>query len=163
MGDSDPTDIYSFTVEDISGRDFNMSQYKNCVVIIVNVASASEYADRDYTQLQELYEKYADRGLRVVAFPCNQFDALETKSNAAIRVFAKRKHASFDLCAKIDVTGDEAIPLFTFLREHDNTPGEIPGNFTKFLVDRKGIPRHRFGEHVEPLGITSYIENLLDE
>ena len=155
--------IYDFSIEDINGKDINMSNYQCCVVIIVNVASESEHAEKNYSQLQELYEKFGDRGLRIIGFPCNQFDSQEPKSNAAIRVFAKKRGVTFDMAAKIDVNGDDAIPLFTFLKAHENTNGEITGNFTKFFVDRQGTPRYRFGEYAEPNETIDFLRELIEE
>ena len=162
-----PDTIFDYTVEDIDGRDLNMSKYKDYVIVIVNVASQSEFADRDYEQLQELYEKYADRRFKVVGFPCNQFNSEEPKSNAAIKAFTKRMHVSFDMCAKVDVNGGNAIPLYNFLTSHQNTRGvyanNVSWNFTKFLVDRRGIPRKRYNEDVEPWAMANDIVALLDE
>ena len=161
------TNIYSFTVEGIDGKDINLSQYEGRVLIIVNVASAAEHTERDYEQLQELYEKYKDGGLRVIGFPCNQFDGKEPKSNAAIRVFAKKRGVTFDMAAKVDVNGDDAIPLYQFIRTHENTcrypDNEIAGNFTKYVVDRNGIPRRRADEQEEPSSLEGLIEVLLNE
>ena len=160
--------IYQFTVEDINGKDINMSKYQNLVLIIVNVASAAENTDRDYEQLQELYEKYQETGLRIIGFPCNQFGGQEPKSNAAIRVFAKKRGVTFDMAAKIDVNGDDTIPLYEFLKNHENTSGagatpDVPGNFTKFLVDRYGVPRKRFYPEDEPNSMANDIESLISE
>ena len=159
--------VYEFSVEDCNGKDFNMSDYQGYVLIIVNVASEDENTERDYEQLQELYEKYQETGLRILAFPCDQIDGKEPKSNAAIRVFARKRGAKFTICSKVDVNGDTAIPLYDFIKNHPNVSGEfsteITSNFTKFVVDRFGKPRRRFPGQDEPKDMTDYIEMYLSQ
>ena len=124
--------------------------------------------DTAYPQLQELYEKYSQQGLRILAFPSNQFLSQEPKSDSEIKQFAtEQKKATFDLFSKVSVNGNSAIPLFKFLRNHKNTPGvlvnSIKWNFTKFLIDRSGIPRKRFAPNVQPKDLHKDIEDLLAE
>ena len=124
--------------------------------------------DSNYLQLQQLHEKYSQQGLRILAFPCNQFNGQEPKPNSEIKSFAiEKKKVDFDMFAKIDVNGNNASSLYTFLKNHKNTSGflfnAIKWNFTKFLVDRRGIPRFRYSPTVKPNDIAKDIEALLAE
>ena len=122
----------------------------------------------NYQQLQELHEKYSQQGLKILAFPCNQFQGQEPKSNPEIKKFATEdKKAAFDLFAKINVNGNNASPLYNFLKSHKNTSGflfnAIKWNFTKFLVDRRGVPRKRYSPTVKPNDMSKDIDELLAE
>lgn len=143
--------IYDFQANNIDGNGVDLEKYRGKVVVILNVATNWGLANTNYNQLQALYTKYEAQGLRVAAFPCNQFHGQEPGTNAEIkaRVLAKY-HITFDLYAKIDVNGADAHPLFKFLKRKQPgsmgwlTGGRIPWNFTKYLVDRKGNPIARF-------------------
>ena len=168
MAKERPKDIFGFTVKDIEGKDVDLSIYKGYVSLIVNVASAWGLTRTNYTQLQELYEKYSENGLKILAFPCNQFNSQEPKSNEEIKEFARvEMKATFDLFSKVKVNGDDAIPLFKFLRNNKQTSGflvnALKWNFTKFLIDRQGVPRKRFAPNVNPVDMTKDIEKLLNE
>jgi len=163
-----PKNILGFIVTDIDGKDVSLSSYKGYVSIIVNVASAWGLTKTNYTQLQDLYEKYSKDGLKILAFPCNQFNNQEPKSNEEIKKFAREEmKATFDLFSKIKVNGDDAIPLFKFLRSNKKTSGFLTNalkwNFTKFLIDRQGIPQKRFAPNDNPIDMTKDIEKLLAE
>ncbi|KAI8423658.1 hypothetical protein MSG28_012710 [Choristoneura fumiferana] len=114
---SPPKTAYDFTVKDINGKEVRLEKYKGYVSIIVNVASQCGYTDNHYKQLSELYEKYASRGLRILAFPCNQFGGQEPGSPRDILAFAKNRSVKFDLFEKVEVNGDNAHPLWKFLKE----------------------------------------------
>jgi len=119
-----------------------------------------------YPQLQELYLKYADRGLVVLAFPCNQFGKQEPGTNQEIKSFVKEKHSiTFPMFDKIEVNGPNAHPLFLFLRAKlTGTLGSsIKWNFTKFLSDRNGIPKYRYSPTAKPASFEDAIVKLLDE
>jgi glutathione peroxidase len=106
-----------------------------------------------YEQLQKLYAKFNQSGFEVLAFPCNQFGKQEPGSNAEIKKkIEERWHASFPIFDKIDVNGKDAHPIFNFLRAQlTGTLGSsIKWNFTKFLCDRQGVPRKRYGPSVKP-------------
>lgn len=122
----------------------------------------------NYVQLEELHQKYSSKGLSILAFPCNQFGQQEPGSNAEIKKFAHENyHVHFDMFAKIDVNGDCAAPLYKYLKSHKNGRGTLTNaikwNFTKFLVDRQGVPAARFGSNVDPKSaeIVDSIEKLL--
>jgi len=145
------TTIYDFEANTIDGNGVSLSQYRGNVVVILNVATNWGLANTNYNQLQALYTQYKDQGLRVAAFPCNQFGGQEPGTNAEIKARVLAKYGiTFDLFAKIDVNGDDAHPLWKFLKKEQPGPmswvtgGKIPWNFTKFLIDRQGNPVDRF-------------------
>jgi len=113
----------------------------------------------------ELDRRYRSRGLRILAFPCNQFGSQEPGSNADIAAFAQKFGAEFDIFDKVNVNGNRALPAIAFLK--DRLPGSfgkfIKWNFTKFLVDRNGIPCKRFGPKESPLSFEDEIVKLLDD
>lgn len=152
--------IYDFTVKDLQGREVKLDKYKGFVLIIVNVATYCGLTDSNYKQLNDLYEKYAyTRGLRILAFPCNQFGGQEPGTQDEILEFTRSRGVQFDLFEKIEVNGDNAHPLWQFLKTSiRGTMGDfIKWNFSKFIVDRNGVPVERFGPTVEPKDLESYL------
>jgi len=111
-----------------------------------------------------LHDELYARGLRILAFPCNQFGRQERGSPKEIRAFADGYGARFDIYAKVNVNGRSADPVFTYLKRHlsDGLGSSIKWNFTKFLVDRDGKPRRRFSPSTRPLALRADIERLLD-
>jgi len=156
--------IYDFSVEDIHRKERKLDQYKDKVVLIVNVASKCGFTPQ-YKGLEALYEKLHSRGLEVLGFPCNQFGAQEPGNETEIAQFCDLNYGvTFPLFAKIDVNGSTAAPLYQYLKKAK--PGllgseAIKWNFTKFLVDRKGNVVERYAPNVEPAAIAGDIENLL--
>jgi glutathione peroxidase len=133
------------------------------VVLVVNVASKCGFTPQ-YAGLQALWEKYRDRGLVVLGFPCDQFARQEPGDDAEIRSFCSLNYGvDFPLYAKIEVNGPGAHPLFVWLR--DETKGllgdRVKWNFTKFLVDREGRVVRRYAPTVEPAALEAEIEKLL--
>jgi len=156
--------VYDFAVQDIHGREQKLDQYKDKVMLIVNVASKCGFTPQ-YKGLESLYEKMHSRGLEVLGFPCNQFGAQEPGTEKDIESFCELNYGvKFLLFAKIDVNGDGAAPLYKYLKKEK--PGllgseAIKWNFTKFLVDRKGRVIERYAPNVEPQAIAPDIEKLL--
>jgi glutathione peroxidase len=156
--------VYDFAVKDIHGREQKLDQYKDKVMLIVNVASKCGFTPQ-YKGLESLYEKMRSRGLEVLGFPCNQFGAQEPGTEKEIESFCDLNYGvKFPLFAKIDVNGDGAAPLYKYLKKE--RPGllgseAIKWNFTKFLVDRKGRVIERYAPNVEPQAIAPDIEKLL--
>jgi glutathione peroxidase-family protein len=113
--------------------------------------------------MQPLYEKFKDQGFAIAAFPCNQFGNQEPGTNAEVKLFAQKYGATYDLYAKIDVNGDTAHPLWKFLKKKQGgTLGDfIKWNFTKFLVDRNGVPVKRYAPTSDPNSIIPDIEKEL--
>jgi len=119
----------------------------------------------NYEQLEPLFQKYKDRGFAVAAFPCNQFGSQEPGTNAEIREFANGYGVTFDMYAKINVNGSEAHPLYDFLKKKQGgTLGSfIKWNFSKFLVDRHGVPVKRYAPTTDPNDIIPDIEKELEK
>jgi len=158
--------IHEFTVVDSHGNDVSLDKYKGNVVLIVNIASNCGLTKNNYAKLMELKNKYYDEGLRILSFPCNQFaHQMPEEDGEAMACHLKAANAEFgDVFKKINVNGDNAIPLYNFLK-HKLTGtlgmGFIKWNFTKFLVDKNGIPVERFSPTTDPLNISKKIEELL--
>ncbi len=142
-----------FVVQDIDGKDVELSRYRGSVVLIVNVASRCGLTPQ-YEQLQKLHERYAGRGLRILAFPSNDFGNQEPGTNEQIREFCRTRYGvSFDVFSKVRVKGKEACELYRFLTSPQTGgryAGEIRWNFTKFLLDRRGQVIRRFEPRVRP-------------
>lgn len=157
-------DIYQFSANNTSGQSVDLSTYKDKVVLIVNTASDCGFTPQ-YKGLQDLYQKYQPEGFEVLAFPCNQFKQQEKGSDAEIQQFCDlRFNIQFPLFGKIDVNGDNAHPLFNFLKSE--APGVlgskgIKWNFTKFLVNKQGKVIKRFAPTTKPEAIESDIKSLL--
>jgi glutathione peroxidase len=158
--------VYEFTLDAINGTPTSLASYQGKVMLIVNVASQCGYTYQ-YEGLQALYAKYKDKGLVIVGFPANNFGGQEPGSNAEIGAFCKSKFGvTFPMFSKISVAGKDKAPLYRFLTDQAANPktgGEIPWNFTKYLVDRKGKVLARFDAPVEPGSkeLTSAIEAAL--
>ena len=156
--------IYDIPVTDIHGKEQKLDQYKDKVLLIVNTASKCGFTPQ-YKGLEAVYEKMHDRGLEVLGFPCNQFGAQEPGDEQQIESFCEINYGvTFPLFAKIDVNGDNAAPLYKYLKKEK--PGllgseAIKWNFTKFLVDRNGKVVERYAPKVEPEAIAGDIEKLL--
>ena len=142
-----------FTMKSLDGKPVELKSYEGKVVLIVNVASQCGLTPQ-YEQLQALHEKYADKGLAVLGFPCNQFGKQEPGSEDEIREFCSKNYGvKFDMFSKIDVNGDSACDLYKFLKSMDTKPaekGEISWNFEKFLIDRHGKVIARFSPRTKP-------------
>ncbi|CBW25624.1 glutathione peroxidase [Halobacteriovorax marinus SJ] len=156
--------IYDYKVKNNKNEEIDLSEYKDKVLLIVNTASKCGFTPQ-YEGLQELYKKYKDQGLEVLAFPCNQFGSQEPGSNEEIASFCDLQfNISFPLFDKIDVNGDGTHPLYQYLKEQ--APGllgskKIKWNFTKFLVSKDGAKITRFAPTSKPESLESDIKNLL--
>lgn len=156
--------IYDYEVKTIDGETTTLAPYKGQVMLIVNVASKCGYTPQ-YEGLQALYEKYKARGFVVLGFPCDQFAHQEPGTEAEIKNFCRVNFGvTFPMFAKISVNGDDAHPLYRFLKSEK--PGflgteAIKWNFTKFLIDRDGTVVERYAPSTKPKEIESNIEKLL--
>ncbi len=133
--------FYDFSATDIDGHNVSMSKFKGKKVLVVNVASECGNTPQ-YTQLQELYEKYGDEKFTIVGFPANNFGAQEPGSNAEIKSFCMVKyHVTFPMMAKISVKGDDMDPLYKWLTtksENGVLDAPVTWNFQKFMIDENG-------------------------
>lgn len=160
--------VLDFSMKDIEGKTVDLSKYKGEVVLIVNVASKCGYTPQ-YADLQKVYEQYKDRGFTILAFPANQFGAQEPGTNAEIKAFCTKNYGvTFPVFSKIVVKGEGIHPLYQYLTSEKTDPkfsGEIPWNFTKFLVDRDGevIARFKPGDKPTSEPVIEAIEKALRE
>ncbi len=155
--------IYEFEMAGNDGKPVKLSKYKGHPLLIVNTASLCGFTPQ-YKDLEELFQKYKDKGLRIASFPANEFGAQEPGSDAEIKSFCLTKYAlSFDLYSKIVVKGAGIHPLYKYLTTEAGFNGDIPWNFSKFLVDKDGQVVARYGPEANPVGkeITGKIEALL--
>jgi glutathione peroxidase len=154
--------LYDINVLTIQGESKSMADYKGKVLLIVNTASKCGLTPH-YKGLQHLYETYADQGLVVLGFPCNQFAGQEPGTEAEIQSFCETNyHVTFPMFAKVDVKGDHAHPLFTYLVNHTPAPyhtGDIEWNFAKFLVNAEGQIIKQYSARTEPAKIQ---QDILD-
>ena len=160
--------VLDFKVKDIDGKEVDLSKYKGEVLLIVNTASKCGLTPQ-YEALESLYEAHKSKGFAVLAFPANEFKGQEPGTNAEIKEFCTTKYnVTFPVFSKIVVKGDGMHPLYQYLTAKDTDPdyaGEIPWNFTKFLVNRKGQIVARFDPKVTPDSpeVTKAIEAALAE
>ena len=156
--------IYDFKVTTITGQEKSISDYKGKVLLIVNVASKCGFTPQ-YAGLEKLHETYHDKGLSVLGFPCNQFKEQEPEDEKAIQNFCTLNFGvKFDMFSKIKVNGDDAHPLYKYLKKEQTGflgTESIKWNFTKFLVDRDGNVVERFGSSTKPKELIKEIESLL--
>ena len=153
--------FYDLCARTIDGEDVPLEQFRGSVLLIVNVASRCVFTGQ-YEQLQSLYETYRSRGLIILGFPCNQFGAQESESEASIKEFCSLKYnVSFPMFSKIDVNGPHTHPLYVFLKSKAKGllgSESIKWNFTKFLVGRNGIVLGRFFSTTSPKSLAHAIE-----
>ena len=157
------TTLADFSATGIDGTDTDLSTYAGKVVLVVNTASQCGFTPQ-YKGLQELQDTYADRGLVVLGFPCDQFGGQEPGDEAAISDFCERNFGvTFPLFAKVDVNGPEAHPLWVWLKDAKGgvLGSKIKWNFTKYLVGRDGEVIGRYSPTTEPAKIAKDIEEAL--
>ena len=155
--------VYDFSAKLNNGANQSLADYKGKVLLIVNTASQCGFTPQ-YKGLQELYAKYHDKGLEVLGFPCDQFGHQEPGSDADIASFCELNYGvSFPLFSKIEVNGDNADPLYKWLKsEKGGLLGDaIRWNFTKFLVNKQGTVIDRFAPNTKPEKIVADIEREL--
>ena len=155
------TTAHDFDAKTITGQQKSLRDYAGKVMLIVNVASECGLTPQ-YDGLEKLHEKYAERGLRVLGFPANEFGAQEPGTNEKIQEFCRTQYGvKFDMFGKVVVKGQGIHPLFDWLTKE--TGGEIKWNFGKFLVGKNGEILARFEPKVEPTSpeVTQAIEKAL--
>ena len=157
------TTLSDFTATSIDGRPVPLSTYDGKVTLVVNTASQCGFTPQ-LEGLEQLHRQYADQGLAVLGFPCNQFGKQDPGSNEEIGAFCQKNYGvSFDMFEKVDVNGDDAHPVYQWLREEKRgLLGEkIKWNFTKFLVGKDGRVIKRYGSTTKPEKLTGDIEKAL--
>ena len=178
--------IYDYKVKDKKGEDVSIADYKGKVLLIVNTATGCGFTPQ-YEGLEELYEKYHDKGLEILDFPCNQFGHQAPGTMDEIHEFCTAKYQTkFDQLAKIDVNGENEIPLYTYLKNEQpkeevkgiknkmaisgikkisktyQKESDIVWNFTKFLVDRSGNVVKRYDPTFLPKDMEDDIKKCLE-
>ena len=178
--------IYDISVKNANGEDVSLSDYKGNVIIVVNTATGCGFTPQ-YKPLEEMYEKYHDKGLEIIDVPCNQFAGQAPGSDEEIHEFCTLKYnTKFPQMKKSDVNGDNAIELFTFLKSQKGFEGfgkgpkalamaamckaankdyksspDIKWNFTKFVIDRNGEVVARFEPTHSMMELEKLVEKLI--
>lgn len=155
--------IYSFMVKDSRGSEKALADFQGKVLLIVNTASKCGFTPQ-YAGLQQLYNDWRDRGVEILAFPCDQFGHQEPGTDDEIQQFCQLNYGvTFPVFSKIEVNGENAHPLFQYLTEKKPGPQgrDIQWNFTKFLIDREGNVVERFEPAVTPETLGPAFEKLL--
>ena len=160
----DTTTFYDFEAAKLNGERLSLEHYKGKTVIVVNTASKCGLTPQ-YEGLEKLFQKYKDKGLVILGFPCNQFGNQEKGTSDEIQEFCQMNYGvSFPMFEKIEVNGKNAHPLFKFLKSKLSgglLGSKIKWNFTKFLVDKNGTPVKRFAPTTNPEKIEKDIERII--
>jgi glutathione peroxidase len=157
------TSLSDFSAHTLTGQEQDLAAYAGKVVLVVNTATACGLTPQ-FTGLETIYEKYVDQGLVILGFPCNQFAGQEPRDEAGIGEFCQKNYGvSFPMFEKIDVNGDDAHPLYKWLKnEKGGVLGDaIKWNFTKFLVGKDGQVIKRYSPTTEPEKLIPEIEAAL--
>ncbi|MEZ7874009.1 MAG: glutathione peroxidase [Bacteroidales bacterium] len=155
--------FYDFEVVTIQEKRVSMAEYKGKTVIVVNTASKCGLTPQ-FEGLERLYQKYKDRGLVILGFPCNQFANQESGSASEIQEFCQLNYGvTFPMFAKVDVNGPTAHPLFVYLKFKLGSifGSKIKWNFNKFVIDKNGKPVKRFAPFTKPEKMESFLEKIL--
>ena len=177
--------FYDHIIKTRKGEELDLSTLKGKVVLVVNTATGCGFTPQ-YEGIEKLYEKYHDQGFEVLDFPCNQFGNQAPGSDAEIHEFCTARYKTqFEQMSKIDVNGENELPLYTFLKQEQpdddvqgmknkmtmkaieklstscKKPGDIKWNFTKFLVDKEGKVIARYSPTCEPAKIDEEIAKLI--
>ncbi|MBQ8043972.1 MAG: glutathione peroxidase [Clostridia bacterium] len=156
-------EIYDFKVKDNKGTEVSLKDYKGKVLLIVNTATGCGFTPQ-YDGLQDLYEKYKEKGFEILDFPCNQFGAQAPGTAEEIESFCNARFGiTFKQFAKIEVNGENEEPLYKYLKSQKRglLSSNVKWNFTKFLVDRNGKVVGRFAPTITPDKLEKNIEGLL--
>ena len=156
--------IYDFEIESITGEKINLSKYKNKPILLVNVASQCGFT-KQYEDLQNLWEKYQDKGLIVIGLPSNQFGGQEPGSNEDIKKFCETNfNINFLITDKYEVKGKNAHPIYVWAKKNFGNSAVPKWNFHKILINKDGKVEDTFSSFVDPMSkkITKKIENLLN-
>ena len=156
--------VYDFNAVDIQGNERALSDFKGKVLLIVNTASKCGFTPQ-FEGLEVMYKNLHDKGLEVLGFPCNQFAQQDKGSDSEIAGFCMKNYGvSFPMFSKIEVNGDNAHPLYQYLKKEARGilgTQKIKWNFTKFLINQQGEVVKRFAPTTKPEDITKHVEALL--
>ena len=155
--------FFDHKIKNINNEIINLDQYKGKTILLVNVASKCGFT-KQYTGLQELYEKYKDKDFYVIGVPSNQFGGQEPGSNAEIKNFCETNfNITFPLTDKVDVKGDNAHEIYKWAKKNYGNSAVPKWNFHKILINKDGKIHETFGSFTDPLSkkIITIIENIL--
>ncbi|PWO01350.1 glutathione peroxidase [Tilletiopsis washingtonensis] len=156
--------FYDLKAQRPKGTELEFGELKGKVVLIVNTASKCGFTPQ-FEELEELHKKYADKGLKVIGFPCNQFAGQDPGDDDAIGSFCQKNYGvSFDIMAKSDVNGANTNEVFKYLKKEKGGllgTSSIKWNFSKFLIDANGKVVERYSPTTKPASIAPRIEELL--
>lgn len=155
--------FYTFSARSLQGREISMETYKGKTVLVVNTASKCGLTPQ-FEGLEKLHQKYKDKGLVILGFPCNQFAGQEPGDEKSIAEGCVVNYGvTFQMFSKIDVNGKNAHPIYKYLKKELGSilGGRIKWNFTKFLIDKNGNPVKRFSPSTEPEKIDIYLQKFL--
>ncbi len=157
------TNLYDFSATSITGEETPLATFEGKTVLVVNTASKCGFTPQ-YEGLEKLHEEFSDEGLVVLGFPCDQFGHQEPGDEGEIQEFCQLNYGvSFPMFAKVEVNGDDAHPLYKWLRSEKGGAlgSKIKWNFTKFLVGRDGKPVKRYGSTTKPEKLATDVEKAL--
>jgi glutathione peroxidase len=153
--------FYQFSAKTLQGKEINMEQFRGKTILVVNTASKCGLTPQ-FEGLENLYQKYKDKGLIILGFPCNQFANQEPGDEKSISEGCLINYGvSFPMFSKIEVNGENAHPIYKYLKKELSGlfGGKIKWNFTKFLIDAEGNPVKRFSPVTKPEKIDKYLMN----
>ena len=161
---SQEKNVYSFQAKTLNGEEISLEKFQGKALLIVNVASKCGFTPQ-YKGLEEIYRKYKGQGFEILGFPCNQFGAQEPGDADEIKNFCSLTYdVSFPMFQKVDVNGENAHPLYKFLKKEEKGilgTEAIKWNFTKFLIDKKGNVVDRYAPQTKPEDLGKDIEKVL--
>ena len=155
--------FFDFDIKDINEENFALKNLKDKTVLLVNVASNCGFT-KQYAELQELYEKYSEKGLVVLGVPSNQFGGQEPGSNNEIKDFCETNfNITFPMTTKIDVKGENAHPIYLWAKENYGNTAVPKWNFHKILINKQGKIEDTYSSFTKPMSkkLTSKIEEIL--
>jgi len=155
--------FFDFKINDINEKTFALKQFKDKTILLVNVASNCGFT-KQYSELQELYDEYNDKGLVVLGVPSNQFGGQEPGSNNEIKDFCKTNfNITFPMTAKIDVKGENAHPIYLWAKENHGNSAVPKWNFHKILINKDGKIEETYSSFTKPMSkkLINKIEEIL--
>ena len=158
------TQFYEFSAQTLQGKEIKMDAYKGKTILVVNTASKCGLTPQ-FEGLEKLNQKYKDKGLVILGFPCNQFAGQEPGDEKSISEGCVINYGvTFQMFSKIDVNGESAHPIYKYLKNELSglLGNKIKWNFTKFLIDQNGKPLKRFSPTTKPEKIDKYLETILN-
>lgn len=155
--------FFDLSAKNIQGKEISMQEYKGKIILVVNTASKCGFTPQ-LEGLEKIYKKFSDKNFVILGFPCNQFGNQEPGDEKSISEGCLINYGvTFPMFSKVDVNGENAHPIFKFLKNQQNgiLGNKIKWNFTKFLINENGEPVKRFAPITKPENIETYIDKLI--